>query len=240
MTATERVDLNPAFVLHGHAYRETSELVEILSRDHGRVSLVARGMRRPRSGLRAILQSFQPLLVSWSGRGSSLMTLRAAEAGGAAISMRGTALMSGFYVNELVLRFLHRGDPHPQLFAGYAETLLRLASGDAPDRVLRRFEMGLLAEAGYGLNLDHDAVTGEPLDPERRYQYVIECGPVPVQTPLEAETAYLGADLLAIARCEFSDGPQAHDARRLLRAVLDHYLAGKPLRTREVFAAMKR
>ncbi len=240
MTSTERVDLNPAFVLHGHPYRETSELVEVLTLDYGRVSLVARGMRRPKSGLRAILQPFQPLLLSWSGRGGSLMTLRAAEAGGAAFSMQGTPLMSGFYVNELVLRFLHKGDPHPRLFAGYAETLLRLANGDVPDRVLRRFEMGLLAEAGYGLNLDCDAVTGEPLDPERHYHYEIERGPVPVQTPPGTETAYLGAELLAIARCEFSDGARAHDARRLLRAVLDHYLAGKPLRTREVFAAMKR
>jgi DNA repair protein RecO (recombination protein O) len=240
VTSTERVELNPAFVLHARAYRETSEIVEAFTRDHGRVSLVARGMRRPRSGLRPLLQPFQPLLVSWSGRGGGLMTLSSAEAGGAPVPMQGIPLMSGFYVNELVLRFLHKGDPHPRLFAGYTEALLRLSGGEPPERVLRRFEMGLLAEAGYGLILDHDALTGEPVDPQRHYQYVIERGPVPVQTAMEAEAGYLGAELLAIARCEFADGREAQSARRLLRAVLDHYLGGKPLRTREVFAAMRR
>jgi DNA repair protein RecO (recombination protein O) len=239
VTATERVELNPAFVLHGRAYRETSEIVELLTCDYGRISLVARGMRRPRSGLRAILQPFQPLLVSWSGRGG-LMTLRAAEASGAGIPMHGTPLMSGFYVNELVLRFLHRGDPHPRLFSGYAQTLLRLAAGEPPERVLRGFEMELLAEAGYGLNLDRDAETGERLDPERRYRYVIERGPVAAQGAAEEAASYLGAELIAIARGELADARAAHNARRLLRAVLDYYLAGKPLRTRAVFAAMKR
>lgn len=239
MSATERIALSPAFVLHSRAYRETSELVELLTRDHGRVDLVARGMRRPRSGLRGLLQPFQPLLVSWGGRGSSLMTLHAAESGGAAIALRGTSLMSAFYMNELVLRFLHKGDPHPALFGEYAATLLSLATGEPAEHALRRFEMGLLAEAGYGLNLDCDAETGAPLDPQRHYCYVIERGPVPAQGVRETEQAYLGAELLAIGRCEFAPGQEAQRARRLLRSVLDFYLAGRPLRTRAVFAAMR-
>jgi DNA repair protein RecO (recombination protein O) len=240
VTATERVDLEPAFVLHGRAYRETSELLEIITCNHGRVSLVARGMRRPRAGLRAILQPFQPLLVSWSGRGSSLMTLRGAESAGASIALHGTPLMSAFYVNELILRFLHKGDPHPRLYAGYEETLRRLGHGDVTELVLRRFELELLAEAGYGLNLDHDAVTGEPLVPARRYQYVIERGPVPADRASEGEPAYTGAELLAIGQGEFADAQDLQSARRLLRAVLDHYLGGQALRTRAVFSAMKR
>ena len=239
MTATERVDLEPAFVLHGRAYRETSELLEVFTRDHGRVSLVARGMRRPKSGLRAILQPFQPLAVSWSGRGGSLMTLRTAETAAPAIALHGTALMSAFYVNELVLRFLHRGDPHPQLFAAYAETIQRLGAIDMPDLPLRRFELELLAEAGYGLNLDHDATSGKPLDPACRYQYVIERGPVPAEGSVAGDATYGGSELLAISQGDFADGRHLLSARRLLRNVLNHYLGGKPLRTREVFTAMK-
>ncbi len=239
MTAVERVQLEPGYVLHGRAYRETSELLEVFTRTHGRISLVAKGMRRRGAGLRAILQPFQPLALSWSGRGGGLMTLRAAEAAGAAIPLQGAPLMSAFYVNELVIRFLHRGDPHPGLFDAYSETLRRLGSDGTPDRALRRFELALLAESGYGLNLDHDAVSGQPLDPGRRYRYVIERGPVPVETAEAGDVTYSGAELLAIGSEEL-DAPNLQSARLLLRNVLDHYLGGRPLRTREVFSAMKR
>jgi DNA repair protein RecO (recombination protein O) len=240
VTTAERVSLEPAFVLHGRAYRETSELLEVFSREHGRVSLVARGMRRPKSGLRALLQPFRPLLLSWSGRGGGLMTLGAAEPAGGAIDLAGDGLMSGFYANELLLRFLHRGDPHPQLFATYAQVLGQLGAGAAAAAVLRGFELELLAESGYGLNLDHDAVSGLPLDPEARYQYVVERGPVAAGEDAGDVATYRGADLLAIGRGEFHGEPQLQSARRLLRAVLDHHLGGQPLKTRQVVRAMRR
>lgn len=240
MRGTERVDLDPAFVLHGRAYRETSEIVELFTRNHGRVSLVARGMRRPKSGLRATLQPFQPLAVSWSGRGSSLMTLRGAESTGPAMVLAGAPLMSGFYMSELILRFLHRGDPHPRLFEAYGETLLRLAQGEPPEVVLRHFELELLAEAGYGLNLDHDATTGKPLEPACSYEFVMERGPVPAERGSTSDLIFKGAELLAVGRGDFTDPRDLQSARRLLRAVLDHYLAGKPLKSRAVFAAMQR
>ena len=131
MTAIERVSLEPAFVLHGRAYRETSEILDLLTRNHGCISLVARGMRRSKAGLRAILQPFQPVTISFSGRGSSLMTLQTAESGGPGVNLQGTSLMSAFYANELVLRFLHKGDPHPQVFARALE-----ATGATPEEVL--------------------------------------------------------------------------------------------------------
>lgn len=240
MSGTERVDLDPAFVLHGRAYRETSEIVELFTRNHGRVSLVARGMRRPKSRLRAALQPFQPLAVSWSGRGSSLMTLHGAESTGPAMALEGAPLMSGFYMSELILRFLHRGDPHPQLFEAYGETLLRLAHGEPPEIVLRRFELELLAEAGYGLNLDHDATTGNPLETARSYEFVMERGPVPAEPGGSSDLIFNGGELLAIGKGDFADPRHVQSARRLLRAVLDHYLAGKPLKSRAVFAAMQR
>jgi DNA repair protein RecO (recombination protein O) len=165
MSATDRIEWQPAYVLHVRAWRESSGIVEMFTRDYGRVSLLARGMRKPRGSLRGILQPFQPLTVSRSGRGGGLMNLRAAESSAAAWPLQGNALMSGFYLNELLLRFLHRGDAHPRLFSDYGQALSGLLVHGGPDAALRRFEIQLLAEAGYGLNLDHDAETGEPLDP---------------------------------------------------------------------------
>ncbi len=240
MNFIERVDLASGFVLHARRWRETSELLEVLTRQHGRVSLLARGVRRPRSGLRAILQPFQPLSLSWSGRGGGLMALRAAESDGRAASLSGGALMAGFYLNELLLRFLQRADPHPQLFDSYVQTLEALATAPAPEAALRRFELRLLAEAGYGLNLDHDASSGERLQPARSYTYVVERGPVPATAGTPMELTFSGAELLAIGEGVFTDRDCLSAARRLLRAVLHHHLGGRPLRTREVFAAMRR
>jgi DNA repair protein RecO (recombination protein O) len=239
VSATERVALESAFVLHGMAYRETSEILDLLTRGHGRVSVVARGMRRPRSNLRSILQPFQPLTVSWSGRGN-LFTLRAAEAAGSAMALATTAMMSGFYMNELVIRFLHRGDAHPELFRVYQGSLAALAGGHQPEAVLRRFEMALLSEVGFGLSLERVAGSDQPLDPAGQYQYVIEEGPVPVDGETTGALHFTGSALLAIARGDFSDPEHLHTARQLLRAVLDHHLDGRPLRTRVVFSAMQR
>lgn len=239
MSATERIDLEPAFVLHGMAYRETSEILDLLTPQHGRIGVIARGMRRSRSAMRSLLQPFQPLTVSWSGRGQ-LLTLRGVESCGAAAALAGLALMSAFYMNELLMHFLHRGDPHPELFAAYRDALAALGAGHEPEAVLRRFELQLLAEAGFGLNLVYDAGSGEPVDPSRQYQYVIEHGPLPAGTQTGKALCLSGAALLAIGRGDFTDPEHLQVARSLLRAVLDHHLGGKPLRTREVFAAMRR
>jgi DNA repair protein RecO (recombination protein O) len=225
VSATERVEFQPAFVLHVRAWRETSGIVELLTGDHGRVGLVARGMRRPRGALRSLLQPFHPVAVSWSGRGGGLMNLRAAESMGPAVSLQGAALMSAFYLNELLLRFLHHADPHPQLFAAYGAALAGLARDAGPEPVLRRFELNLLSETGYGLNLDHDAVTGAPLDPDGRYRYVLDQGPVASDALAKDEPLFAGADLLAIGQGDFAGAERLHCARRLLRAVLDHALS---------------
>lgn len=240
MTAAERGELEPAWVLHGRAWRETSEIVDVLTPAHGRVSLVARGLRRPGAAGRAMLQPFRPLLLSWTGRGSSLMTLRAVEARGPALPLAGTPLMSAWYVNELVLRFLHKGDPHAELFAGYERALAGLGDGVPAEAVLRRFELTLLAESGYGLLLDHDAESGAPLEPATRYRYVVERGPVRAGPGEDPAGLFSGAELAAIGQGDLGGAGQLRAARRLLRAVLDHHLAGRPLRTREVFSAMQR
>lgn len=243
MRATAAVEFEPAFVLHVRPYLETSQLLEVLGGNHGRVGLVARGARRPRSRWGSILQPFQPVRLSWAGRGS-LHTLRAAEPASYEPPLDGLCVMAAFYLNELLLNFLKRGDPHPDLFMVYADALRELRTGADPEPCLRRFELRLLVEVGYGLNLNHDAGNDRPLDPAGLYEYVIEHGPVAAGAERVAGAGralvFSGAELLHIGRAEFSAGSDLQPARRLLRAVLAHYLGGRALRTREVLSAMRR
>src|SRR6266404_7748539 len=150
--ARERRDDQPAFVLHAHPYRETSLIVEALTADYGRVAMVARGARRARSELRGVLQAFQPLSLSWLGAGE-LKTLVKAEWRGGLPLVTGSALLCGFYLNELLLKLLPREDPHPRLFDAYESALSRLANGADQAPVLRQFELELMAELGYALPL---------------------------------------------------------------------------------------
>lgn len=244
MTVSARIDLEPAYILHARSYRETSQIVEVFTHAHGRMGLVARGARRPKSGFRGLLNPFQPLRVSWSGRGE-LQTLRDAEMAGAAISLGSDAVLAGFYVNELLIRFLHRNDPHPDLFLLYGQTLDRLQMGEDVEPVLRHFEIGLLSEAGYALNFSTEAITHEPLKAEQNYDYLPEQGPVELTRSGLSVTAasarhYSGAALLAIGRDDYSDPDVRRAARRLLRQVINVHLGDKGLRTRKVAAAMKR
>lgn len=232
------VELEPAFVLHVRPWQETSQILEVFGAGHGRTGLVARGARRPSSRWRSVLQPFQPVRLSWSGRGA-LHTLRIAEPVAWTPPLEGLGLMAAFYLNELLLNFLRRGDPHPALFSVYAETLAELRGDSDPEPALRKFELRLLAEIGYGLNLDNDVSADRPLDPESDYEYLLEHGPVPASTGARA-MVFSGAELLGIARCEFDDVRALKSAKRLLRAVLNHYLGGRSLRSREVLAAMLR
>jgi DNA repair protein RecO (recombination protein O) len=189
-----RVTLQPGYVLHHWPYRDTSLLVEILTRDHGRIGLVARGAKRSKSRLYGLLQPFIPLIISWTGKGD-LGTLGAVEAQDWTMQLGGRAMMNGFYVNELLLRLLHRHDPHPHLYDEYIMVLQRLSdttgdtafmsssdvqdvSGFREQRALRIFEKNLLRELGYGLVLDHDVVTGHSIREDGRYEYYLDRGPV--------------------------------------------------------------
>ncbi|MFQ5634536.1 MAG: DNA repair protein RecO [Gammaproteobacteria bacterium] len=240
MTAgVERIDLEIAYLLHARPYRESSRLLEIFSQRYGRVGLVANGARRPKSKWRGVLRSFQPLRLSWSGRGS-LQTLRAVEASSGPFEISGLALMSGYYLNELLMLLMHRRDPHPHLFAHYGAALNALSEGGEPERILRRFEVSLLAEIGYGLVVDADVVDQQPLEADRRYEYVVDRGPVPVDHDVPGELVFSGAELMAIGRGEFADPCQLRDAKRLLRPLLHSALGGRKLKTREVLASMLR
>ena len=230
----ERHDDEPAFVLHTYPYRETSVIVETLTATRGRVALLARGARRPRSELRGAIQAFQPLTVSWAG-GGELKTLTRADWRGGLPLVAGSALLCGFYLNELLLKLVPRDDAHPRLFDGYEGALRDLASGAEQAPVLRRFELRLLAELGYAMPLTHEADSGRPIDPSARYYYAFERGPrTHAAEPGRRYPEVSGATLLALAQHDFSAPEAAAEAKRLMREVLDYYLERRTIASRRV------
>ena len=234
-----RHQLVPGYLLHLRPYRETSALLDLFTPSLGRVGLVARGVRSPRSRQRGELQPFRPLKLSWSARGE-LGTLTGVEPDGRAAALRGTALYSGFYLNELLVRLLARQDPHPELYALYQLSLRRLAAEPELEPVLRLFEKRVLEEIGYGLLLDAEAEHGVAVHPQHWYDYHLEGGPVRVADADAPGFVFCGSSLLAVAREEFSDATVLHDAKRLMRAALALYLGDKPLRSRELFTRAPR
>jgi len=240
VSGNDRVEMEQAYVLHRRPYRESSLLLEAISREHGRIGLVARGARGPRARWRGCLQPFQPLFLSWSGRGT-LRTLGSAEPAAPPLALSGTRLLSAWYLNELLLAFTTRGDPHADLFVHYAAALSGLQDLDEPETPLRRFELALLGEVGYGLNLEADARSGLPLEPQRRYTYVADTGALAaVEEPPPPDYTYSGAQLRRIAAGDFDGDGDLAAAKRLLRSVLAHYLGDRVLKTRRVVAAMYR
>jgi DNA repair protein RecO (recombination protein O) len=234
----KRVDQQAAWILHHRPFRDSSRILDILSRDHGRLSLVSRGSRSARSKLAGILRPFMPLQLSWVIR-SDLGTLTGAEIQGAPISLTGDALLSGYYVNELLLLMLHQHDPQPDIFSKYADTISRLAGRADVAPVLRHFEMELLRMLGYALNLDHDTAGEGSLQPKAQYEYRPEQGPVPVSDRC-GPMVFTGAELAAIQRQEFSDPVVLKNAGRLLRRVIAYHLDGKELKSRKVMKEIKR
>ncbi len=236
---TRRVQLEAAFLLHHYPWRDSSRILEFLTRTHGRVAVFARAARRGGSLLPAALQPFGELLVSWSARGEAGQ-LTGAERVHAPAFLAGDRLMSGFYANELLLKLLPKHDPHPVLYDAYAAVVARLHDAAAdPARALRIFEKRLLEELGWGLDLTQELSSGEPIEPRRAYRYRVEGGAELVTGEADGPLVFAGESLLSLAREELADPHSLADARRLLRAALDQCLDGRPLRTREVMLAMR-
>ncbi len=245
MSSEQRVQLLPAYVLHQRPYRNTSLLVDVLTRDRGRLCLVAKGARSMGSRWHGLLQPFRPLLVSWTGR-HELGTLCDVEATAPGHRLQGRLLFSAYYLNELVLRLLPALDPHPQLFAYYLQAMTRLAdlppatAGTDPRHqlCLRIFEKYLLREIGYGLILDRAADTGAPIDAAGRYRYVLEIGPVAGDnTALGVEVS--GQCLLALATDTMPAADGLQESKKLMRTVLGHYLGDKPLLSRSLLQQLE-
>lgn len=224
--------LQPAFVLHRRRYGDTSLLLELLTRDHGRLAAVAKGAIDARRGKSGLLQPFIPLLVGYHGRGE-VGSLGGVEAAGRPFVLRGPQLYCGIYLNELLVQLTGRSDGHPQLFADYTAAVACLATGDPPDTALRQFELRLLDALGFGLALTTEADGQTPVEVQRRYHYRVDAGPVPATQ----DGIYSGAMLLHLAAGAVLTPAERNEARHLLRTVLDYHLGGRPLRSRELFHA---
>ncbi len=238
MTAQRRVQQQPAWILHHRPFRDSSQLLDIVTRDHGKIALVARGSRSAKSRLAGVLRPFLPLRISWVAR-SDLGTLTGAEAAGPPLGLRGDDLLAAYYVNELLLNFLHRHDPQPEIHALYAETVTALATGSDLAACLRSFEIELLGLLGYALSLEYDSLTHTPLDPEEFYEYRMEQGPVTVSRT-EGALVFEGSELLAVAAQRFDDPVVLRAASRLMREVVAHHLGGRELKSRKVLREMHR
>jgi len=233
-----RTEREPAFVLHSYPYKETSLIVEAFTRHRGRVGLLARGARRPRSAIRGTLLAFHPLRLSWSAS-TELGTLTAAEWSGGQAALAGPGLMCGFYINELLLKLLPREDAHEALFDAYAGSVARLSAREDHASVLRGFERRLLTELGYAPLLERDAGSGLPVDPARRYAYEPERGPLVAESAAGQSLTVGGQTLLDIARDDYSRADTRDEARRLMRWLIAARLAGQTLHTREVLRELQ-
>jgi DNA repair protein RecO (recombination protein O) len=229
MQPRERISLEPAYVLHSREYRDTSRILDVFSANHGRLTLFARGARGPKSRLASLLMPFRPLLVSWSGRGEAAQ-LTGAEPHGGLAPLPSRQVLSGFYLNELIIALTTRHDPQTQLFEDYAEALRRLAAGAAPEPTLRVFEKRLLASLGDGLEFSVDA--------GMYYRFRVGEGLAEVRE--DEPGAYSGRCLLALQEESLEDAESLDVARRLLRQALDQCLEGRELRTRTVARSMQR
>jgi DNA repair protein RecO (recombination protein O) len=231
--AGNRIREQPGFVLHSYPYRETSLVIDVLTRDHGRLALVAKGAKRPHSALRGVLQTFQPLALSWSGK-SELRTLTGAEWVGGMLPLAGDALLCGFYVNELLVKFCAREDPHPQLFQHYLVTLTRLAYDEPAVQVLRSFERVLLRETGYASTLDRTVSRGAVL-PQGRYVFDPERGVREASDALPAQWPVIaGQTLLDMEADDYHRSQTVAQSKTLMRFLLNTYLGGVPLATRQI------
>lgn len=233
MPATERIELEAAYVLHRRAYRDTSALLELFTADYGRVGVVARGIRGGRTRQAGLLQPFQPLRVSWQARGE-LGTLTGAEPVCRPWILSGQRLVAGFYANELMLRLLTRYQPHALTFSRYANLLAELAGQGPVSPALRLFERDLLSDLGYGLQLTADTA-GAPVVAGQWYRYDLEHGPVPVASDQGSGLRLDGASLLALAHGQPGERDEPH-LKRLMRAALRLYLGDRPLKSRELYA----
>jgi DNA repair protein RecO (recombination protein O) len=241
--------MDKGYVLHTYPYRETSLILQVWTEKHGRLGLVAKGARRPRSASRAVLVPFQPLTLDWFGRGE-LRTLKTAEPASPATPLAGASLLSAFYLNELLLKLTTRDDPHEGLFAAYDEAITGLRHiSRGPGRqhevetVLRRFELKLLQELGYALELSREAGSHAPIVAEQEYLYVVERGAVPApeegDTPANA-VRLRGLTLIDLDHGRLDDAATVAQAKQLMRLLINHSLNGQELATRAMVRDLQR
>ncbi len=222
-----RVELQPSYILARRPYRDSSLLLEVLTQTHGRLGIVARGVQTPRSRGRASLQLGVALLLSWQQRGELGRLLGFEDV--ANFNLPGPRLFSLFYVNELLLKLTPRHDPHPQLFDLYTQVLLGLSQADE-QLSLRRFEVQLLQQLGYGL-AEQD-IQGQALQPDSLYYYSPTLG-AQRQASAAEDVLVTGATLLALARGQ-AEAADVRTAKQLMRAIFNQLLNGRALNSRRL------
>ena len=231
-TVGTRVTGQPAFVLHSYPYKETSLIVELFTRDYGRVALIAKGAKRPHSQLRGVLQTFQPLTTGWTGR-NELRTLTDADWVGGMLPLEKTALLCGFYLNELLVKLTARDDAHARLFDHYVSTLNQLAHNEPAPIVLRKFEMALLKQTGVAADLTRCTVTRTKVLPDVHYVVDPERGPRPERGD-DSAPRVAGKTLLDMEREDYNDPATQAQSKQLMRYLLSWHLGGAPLKTRQI------
>lgn len=237
-----RVQLQPAYVLHTRPFQNTSLLVDFFCMDYGRIRAIARGVRSNKSKTRSLLQLFHPLLVSFSGRGE-VKTVSGIESGLAAINLQGQRLFSGLYVNELLTRMLMLHVEHKTLYMDYQNTLAALQGETDMEVVLRCFELNLLSELGYAINLQVDCRSQAPISSTQTYRFTPDIGFELTQEIIEEGDAasnprlFQGDHLIALRSFDFENRECAQAAKRLLRLALNAHLGDRPLHSRSLFAA---
>ena len=234
-TNSHRQDNQPVYVLHTYPFKETSLVVELFAHGFGRVATTAKGARRPRSVMRGMLQSFQPLIATWSGK-LELKTLHSLDWAGGLLLLKGEALICGFYLNELLLRLLPREDPHEALFEYYSLTLKTLSISQDLATTLRRFELKLLQELGYAIPLNVDE-NGVIIIEAHTYIYEAERGASQLSSRMNGKRHGLqlyGKTLIDMAKDDYSNPQTQQQSKQLMRYLLAHYLGEKPLHTRQL------
>jgi DNA repair protein RecO (recombination protein O) len=226
--------LQNALILHTRSYKETSLLLEAFTSSHGRVSLIARGAKRGKIKLASILQPFIPLSILWQGKGE-LQTLVKAESNGPMYHLYGKRMISGLYINELLMRFLAKLDPHQDLFNFYRHILEQLSFSQQIQSALRIFEKKLLKAIGYELQLDYDADTKRSIMENAYYRFDPMSGPIKVSS-IEENNQYIykGSSLLAFKTENLENADVLREIKHLMRQVLGFHLGARPLRTRKL------
>lgn len=222
------VYFQPAYILHQQHYGETSLIIDVLTRDFGRISLIAKGIRKAKSKFAGILRPFAALSLSFVGK-TDLRTLTNAEMIGISNGLTGLTLYCGFYVNELLCNFLHKDDPHPEVFEDYQQCLSHLAQGTHVESALRIFELNLMGNIGYGVNLNYDLRHEKAIIPNKKYVFNKDEGLIE-----DANGQFSGSVLQAIEQRQFDDPLVLSEAKMLMRTVIDSHLQGKLLKSRSV------
>lgn len=225
-------DWQKAFILHSRPYSESSLIIDLFVATMGRVTVIAKGARRKRSSLKGVLQPFTPLIVQYTGSGN-VKTLSHVEAISLSLPLYGTALYSGFYLNELIHRVIISESDTSVLFQAYLDGLQQLAQQIHPEKVLRRFELTLLDSLGYSVDFEHCYATGDSIIDTMNYQFESEKGFI--SSLMQNSTSYSGKELRAFASRTFDDEESLKAAKRFTRMALKPYVGSKPFKSRELF-----